>query len=220
MLAHILTRSGSFQVGSFDLSCGAIGFINGINNQQTQSIASAQQLSQYAGGAKVYGVYNATNWDSIQWVSTVIDVLECGLGHMRMHTPPVQLLKNQWNHFIATHGPDEKFLQISHSGGALQVYNALLTSPKSVQQRIISLALAPAAIIPEELCFRSYNYMSRRDIVTRLDVIGKIKYGNQLQVLEPHPNANFWDHEFLSPTFAQKIRRHINDYIENYGGKK
>jgi RHS repeat-associated protein len=217
---HDLTRSSSFQTGSFDLPCGAIGFINGINNQQTQSIASAQQLSQYAGGAKVYGIYNATNWDSIQWVSTAIDVLECGLGHMRMHTPPVQLLKNQWNHFIATHGPDEKFLQISHSGGALQVYNALLTSPKSVQQRIISLTLAPAAIIPEELCFRSYNYMSRRDIVTRLDVIGKIKYGNQLQVLEPHPNANFWDHEFLSPTFAPKIRRHINDYIENYEGKK
>lgn len=78
---HDLTRSGSFHVGSFDLSCGAIGFINGINNQQTESIASAQQLSQYAGGAKVYGIYNATNWDSIQWVSTVIDVLECGLGH-------------------------------------------------------------------------------------------------------------------------------------------
>jgi RHS repeat-associated protein len=217
---HDLTRSGSFQIGSFDLSCGAIGFINGISNQQTQSIASAQQLSQYAGGAKVYGIYNATNWDSIQWVSTVIDVLECGLGHMRMHTPPVQLLKNQWNHFIATHGPDEKFLQISHSGGALQVYNALLTSPKSVQQRIISLALAPAAIIPEELCFRSYNYMSRRDIVTRLDVIGKMKYGNQLQMLEPHPNANFWDHEFLSPTFAQPIQYHITNYLKNYGGSK
>ena len=53
---HDLTRSGSFRVGSFDLPCGAIGFINGINNQQTQSIASAQQLSQYAGGgAKFMG---------------------------------------------------------------------------------------------------------------------------------------------------------------------
>ncbi len=62
--------------------------------------------------------------------------------------------------------------------------------------------------------------MSRRDIVTRLDVIGKIKYGNQLQVLEPHPNANFWDHEVLSPTFSPKIKDHIKDYIENYGGKK
>ena len=217
---HGLTRSGSFQVGSFDLPPGAIGFINGINNQQAQSIASAQQLSQYAGGAKIYGVYNASNWDSIQWVSTAIDVIECGLGHMRMHTPPVQLLKNQWNHFIATHRPEEKFLQISHSGGSLQVYNALLTSPKSVQKRIISAAFAPAAIIPEELCFKSYNYISRRDFVTHLDVIGKMKYGNQLQILEPHPDANFWDHEFLSPTFAPKIKDHIKDYIENYGSKK
>jgi RHS repeat-associated protein len=217
---HDLTRSDSFQIGSFDLPCGAIGFINGISNQQTQSMASAQQLSQYAGGAKVYGIYNATNWDSIQWVSTVIDVLECGLGHMRMHTPPVQLLKNQWDHFIAIHGPDEKFLQISHSGGALQVYNALLTSPKSVQQRIVSLALAPAAIIPKRLCFESYNYISRRDIVTHLDVVGKMKYGNQLQVLEPHPNANFWDHEFLSPTFAQSIQYHITNYLKDYGGSK
>jgi hypothetical protein len=215
-----LTRSGSFQVGSFDLPRGAIGFINGINNQQPQSIASAQQLSQYAGGAKIYGVYNATNWDSIQCVSTAIDFIECCLGHLGMHTPPVQLLKNQWNHFIATHGPEEKFLQVSSSGGGLHVYNALLTSPKSVQQRIISLALAPAAIIPKRLCFESYNYISRRDFVTHLDVIGKLKYGSELQILEPHPDADFWDHEFLSPTFKDPIEGHMIDYIENYGGKK
>ena len=150
----------------------------------------------------------------------MIDVIECGLGHMRMHTPPVQLLKNQWNHFIATHGPDEKFLQYSHSGGSLHVYNALLTSPKSVRERIISIALAPAAIIPKTMCFESYNYISRRDIVTHLDVIGKMKHKSELQILEPHPDANFWDHEFLSPTFKDPIERHINSYIKKYGGKK
>lgn len=215
---HNLTRSESFQVGSFDLANGAIGFVNGIANTKEESMAKARYLSQYAGGAKVYGVYNATNWDSIQLVSTAIDVIECGLGHMGMHTPPVQLLKNQWNHFIDTHRPEEKFLQFSSSGGGLHVYNALLASPKSVQQRIISVALAPAAIIPEELCFESYNYISRRDFVTHLDIMGKIKYGNQLQILKPHSDANFWDHEFLSPTFAEPIERHIKNYIEDYGG--
>ena len=215
-----MTRSEFFQVGSFDLSQGGIGFINGINNQRDESIASALQVSQYGGGAKVYGIYNATNWDSIQAVSIGIDIIECSLGHMRVHTPPVQLLKNQWNHFIATHGPEEKFLQFSHSGGALHVLNALLTSPKSVQQRIISVAFAPAAIIPEELCFKSYNYMSRRDIVTRLDIMGQMKYRDQLEILEPHPNAFFWDHGFLSPTFDDVKRRHISDYIQKYGSKK
>ena len=217
---HDLTRSASFQVGSFDLSRGAIGFINGIDNQRADSIASAQRLSDYAGGAKVYGIYNATNWDTNRIASAAIDIIECGLGHMGMHTPPVQLLKNQWNHFIATHSREEKFLQVSSSGGALHVYNALLTSPESVRQRIISLALAPAAIIPEELCFRSHNYMSRRDFVTHLDIIGKIKYGNQVQILEPHPDANFWDHPFLSPTFKDPIEGHITDYIKNGGSKK
>jgi hypothetical protein len=202
------TRSGPFQVGSFDLPNGAIGFINGINNTRDESLGSAGQLSQYAHGARIYGIYNKTN-------AIPTDILECALGHMGFHAPPVRLLKNQWNEFIATHGPDEKFLQTSHSGGAIHVYNALLTSPKSVQQRIISLALAPGAIIPEELCFRSYNYISRRDIVTHLDIIGKKKYGNQLQILEPHPDASFWDHEFLSPTFERTLNHHITEYINN-----
>jgi hypothetical protein len=60
--------------------------------------------------------------------------------------------------------------------------------------------------------------MSRRDFVTRLDIIGRLKYGNQLHILEPHPNAKFWDHEFASPTFKNKIQEHIEDYIKNYGG--
>ena len=127
---------------------------------------------------------------------------------------------NQWNHFIDTHRPEEKFLQFNSSGGGLHVYNALLTSRKSVQQRVISVTLAPAAIIPEELCFKSYNYISRRDFVTHLDVIGKLKYGNQLEILEPHPDANFWDHEFLSPTFAQPIQYHITNYLKDCGGNK
>ncbi len=215
---HDIMRSGNFQVGSFDLPQGAIGFINGIDNLPEESMVSAQQVSDYAGGAKVYGIYNATNWDSIRLVSQVIDIIECGFGTIGMHTPPVELLKNQWNHFIATHGPDEKFLQISHSGGGLQVYNALLASPKSVRQRIISVAFAPAAIIPEELCFKSFNYMSRRDFVTSLDIVGNLRYGNQLQILKPHPDASLWDHEFLSPTFSRTMQYHISDYIKKHGG--
>ena len=181
---------------------------------------SAWQLSSYAEGAKIYGTYNATNLRGTQPFSILADILECGIGHVGFHTSPVQLLKNQWNHFIATHSPCAKFLQPCHSGGALHVKNALLTSPESVRQRIIVLAIAPAVIVPEELCFKSYNYISRRDFVTHLDLAGKLKYGGELHILEPHPEASFWDHEFLSPTFRDPIQGHINDYIENYGGKR
>ena len=80
------------------------------------------------------------------------------------------------------------------------------------------LALAPAAIIPKRLCFQSYNYVSKRDFVTHLDVVGKLKYGHELHILDPHPKANFWDHEFLSPTFDDSKQKHIIDYLNNYGG--
>jgi hypothetical protein len=46
------------------------------------------------------------------------------------------------------------------------------------------------------------------------------RYRNQLQILEPHLNANFWDHEFLSPTFAQSIQYHITNYLKDCGGSK
>ncbi|WP_171005715.1 RHS repeat-associated core domain-containing protein [Candidatus Rhabdochlamydia sp. T3358] len=208
-----LTRSSPFEVGSFNLSTGAIGFINGINNNKIQARLSAQQLSQYAQGTKIYGTHNATNFP-------VIDVFECAAGHIGFHTPPVQLLKNKWKHLIASHGPQAKFLEICHSGGAIHLKNALLTSPESVRQQIIALAIAPAVIIPRRLCFQSDNYISKNDFVTHLDFDGKRRYGNELHVLEPHPDAKDWDHEFLSPTFESRIQGHIKEYLKNYGGKR
>ncbi len=95
--------------------------------------------------------------------------------------------------------------------------NALIASLESVHQRIIVLAINPSVIIPEELCFRSNNYMSRRDFVTRLDIIGRFKHGSELHILQPHPNAKLWDHEFASPTFSETIERHIKNYIKKYG---
>ena len=223
-------NSGTFQVGSFDLQNGAIGFINGINNTRSHSIESAYQLSQYAQGAKIDGVYNATNLSgplapllggaAHKLLSIGADIIECGLGRIGIHTPPVQMLKNRWSDFINSHGSKDKFFQPCHSGGAVHVKNALQDSSESTRQRIIVLAIAPSVIIPKKLCFQSYNYVSRRDFVTHLDVVGKLKYGNELHILEPHPNAKFLDHEFASPTFAPVIKRRIADYLKTYGGNK
>ncbi|MEX0962285.1 MAG: RHS repeat-associated core domain-containing protein [Simkaniaceae bacterium] len=129
---HNLTQSESFQVGSFDLPNGAISFVNGIANTKEESMAKAQYLSGYAGGAKVYGVYNASN-------SMIGDLID------------------------------------------------------------------------------SVNYMSRCDFVTHFDIVGKMRHRDELTILDPHPDASFFDHDFLSPTFAPVIQYHINKYFENYG---
>jgi hypothetical protein len=215
-----LTKSMSFEVGNFDLPNREFLFANGINNTKEESMQSALRLSQYAQGAKIHGIYNATNVRDNKALSICIDVLECFVGHIGFHTPPVQLLKNAWARFMLTHGPDAKIFQTCHSGGADHVKNALLSSSESVRQRIIVLAIAPSVIIPRHLCFDSYNYVSKRDFVTHLDLWGKMRYSNELRILEPHPDADLWDHGFLSPTFEDVLKRHIQEYIVQYGDNK
>jgi len=207
------TRSSQFQVGSFDLPNGSINVINGIKNTEAEALATAAQLSKYAQGAKVHGIYNRSN-------TVFVDVLECIAGHAGFHTPPVQLLKDQWAREIAIYGPEAKIFQRCHSGGADHVKNALLSSPESVRQQIIVLALAPSVIIPRKLCFESYNYVSRNDFVTYLDLMGQLNHGDELTVLDPHPSANLWDHGISSPTFEAPLQLRINEYLKNYGGKK
>lgn len=190
---------------------GAICFVNGIANTKEEAMAKARYSSQYAGGAKVYGIYNASN-------SILGDLVDSGLGRIGVMTPPTQQIKDQWHRLFSILGPQAKIFQECHSHGATHVKNALLTSSKEVQQRIIVLAIAPAEIISKALCYESYNYMSRRDFVTHLDVVGKMKHRDELIILEPHPDAKFFDHDFLSPTFSETIEHHIKDYIKKYGG--
>jgi hypothetical protein len=137
-----------------------------------------------------------------------------------MHTPPVRMLKKQWKHFIATHGPEAKFFQICHSGGAIHVYNALSSSSKAVRNRIIVFAISPRAIIPKRLCYQSFNYASKRNFVPKLDVIGRIRYGSELVLLNPHPNAPKHDHGFDSPTFQDIIKNRLENYLMIYEGIK
>ncbi len=199
--------SRALTVGSIDYPKVGIGFINGIDNTLDESIYTAQKISEYAQNAKVHLVYNASH-------GPLVDVMECAIGHLRVKTPPVELLKKTWSDFIATHGPNEKFLQICHSGGTIHVINALKTSPKEVQQRIIVAGYAPAAIVPEELCFKSFNYVSKRDFVTYLDILGYKRHSNELVRLDPHPDAPFWDHFADSPTFVETNMERIEAYMK------
>lgn len=43
-------------------------------------------------------------------------------------------------------------------------------------------------------------------------------HGKELHVLAPYPDADVWDHSFLSPTFKDILERQIKNYIESYGG--
>ncbi len=139
------------------------------------------------------------------------------LGLCGIPTTPVGLLKKKWQRFSAIHDSSAKYFQICHSGGAIHVYNALASSPKAVRDRIIVLAIAPVTIIPRHLCRASYNFASKRDSVPKYDIIGRRRYGNQLTLLDPHPEALEDDHGFDSPTVQTIIQKRINDYLKQVG---
>src|SRR5690606_7981237 len=137
------------------------------------------------------------------------------------------LLQSEWEafHEANTHLPDAKLLQFCHSQGAIDVRNALENSPQEIRDRIIVVAIAPGAIVPDALCFRSYNYASEKDIVYKLEPRGidiqsvtiddvitatlgePMDYREELIILKPHAGAKGIDHEFQSPTYESVLKR-------------
>ncbi len=201
-------KKGSFvyEIGSVDLPNGGIGFINGINNSLKEAQRHAKRLSAYAGGIKISHVYNATHSSPVDVATSILE--KCGVK-----MPPIEILRDQWEDFIATHSPEAMFLQICHSQGALHVKNALLASSQAVRDRIIVLAIAPVAIISKDICHASANYASMGDFVSLLDIQGRDLYSEELVFLEPHADAPRWDHNFNSPTYQSILQDHITTFI-------
>ncbi|MBS0637121.1 MAG: RHS repeat-associated core domain-containing protein [Verrucomicrobia bacterium] len=209
----IFTKSQRYTVGTKKLKKASIGFINGINNSFDDSVKSAKQICAMASGYQIDAIYNASN-------TILADLPECFVCHFGVRSTPSTMFLEKWKLQIALKGRDIMFLEICHSGGADQLKNALESlkgNDKWIREKIIAVAIAPSVIIPKRLCHESYNYESKRDFVTHLDVIGKIQYGDELTILDPHEDAPLWDHPFLSPTYDRAKRTHINEFLELYG---
>lgn len=184
-----------------------IGFINGILTTLGEAQSHARKVSDLAGGVDVQGVYNAT-------FTFLADVQEAGYnlyGHFA--TPPVRKLHEQWNDFFAS--SDKPFLQTCHSQGAIHVRNALLSYDLELRKRIIVVGIAPAAYISPKICKECYHYVSR-DVVPWLDLIGRFSNSEYVYPLKPHPDADWNDHSFQSPTYAEIIEQRLKSYINNY----
>ncbi len=206
-------RSQVLDIGSKNFAT-SIGFINGINTRLEEAKSHTLLMSQYVEDTKMELFHNASH-------SLPLDVLECMLGQCRIPTYPVYLLLRQWKRFAETHKSEEKYLQICHSGGAIHTKNALYLASKSLRDKIIVVAIAPGEIVPRSLCYRSYNYASKRDFIPSFHICGLLglRHNDELIILEPHPDAPFWDHRFDSQTYQAVIKDRIINYINTYHKK-
>lgn len=188
-----------------------IGFINGIWNNRKDSKENAEHVSKLAGGYNIHAVYNATHGD--------MDVPECIMGLNYIATEPVRQLHKMWNSFFEKSSSDAKFLMVCHSQGALHVRNALLDYPPELRERILVVAIAPAAYIYQETCAKVVHYRTEwwRDFVPWFDRAGAKREKDTIITLDSHPRAAAFDHEFMSPTYRERLQHHINRYIKSQG---
>ena len=134
-------------------------------------------------------------------------------------TEPVKQLDKMWNSFFENSSADSKFLMICHSQGAIHVRNALLDYPPEHRERILVVAIAPAAYIYKETCAKVIHYRAEwwRDVVPRFDKAGARREKHSIITLASHPKASAFDHEFMSPTYQERLQHHIRRYIKSQG---
>lgn len=189
-----------------------IGFINGIWNISKMARESTEYVSRLSGGYNIHAVYNATHGRST-------DLKECWKGLNYIATEPVRQLHKMWDSFFEKSSANAKFLMICHSQGAIHVRNALLDYPPELRKKIIVVAISPAAYIYQKTCAQVIHYRASawRDFVPRINKNGAKRAKGTIIDLDSHADAEAFDHEFMSPTYMEKLQQHITNYIQSKG---
>lgn len=220
--SHLFTTEGerslSYQIGG----------INGINTSLDCAVDYADYIGRLTSGKSIDWVYNNSH-------GVLADLfLEVPANYSGMSPNTAQILTDNWVCFDQKNQDNlkAKYLQFCHSQGAIHVKNALENAPQEIRERVIVVAIAPAAVIPKKLCFQSTNYASKKDVVPLGELIfagfnePEIKqelletawqHHKELILLDPHPDATGIDHDFQSPTFTKIIHGRIIDYINCNG---
>jgi hypothetical protein len=222
-----------FETEGIKLKNKMITFENGMANTFEDAKRNLNHLKQLSGSDLcIEGVYNHTN-------GIPLDLIEIFFLNYPGYSPNTQdLLAQKWVEFHERNKDnlDAKILHFCHSQGTIHTRNTLNSLPQEIRKRVIVVAIAPAVVISDELCYQSFNYASKKDIVhfgenvvaciafalrgdDFQDHIGAemlhrhIENKAQLILLEPHEGSEGIDHEFISQTFDPHTKTIIRDYL-------
>lgn len=148
------SRHQAFKTEGVQYAGIGIGGINGVNNTSSEASSHASILKEHSGGYQVNWVYNANSG-----AAACIGVIDYA---------PAKLLAQQWQDFFQVNGPDAIYYQECHSQGAAQVLKALETFDHDSRKRIYIVAIAPAMMIPDELCYQVKHYSSLKDKIPNI----------------------------------------------------
>lgn len=200
-----------YEVGTNELKAGKILFVNGINNNLEDAMHHASKLSNLGGDVKITGIHNKTN-------TIGIDLLECSISNLYIPFIPSFLLHSQMRDFHNTRNPEEKMMILSTSAGSIHVRNALKLSTDEIRNRVISLAIAPAAIINDNLCFDSSHFATAGDYVVLWTMLNDPFHAHKIKFIDSAPGAPKFDHSIDSPTYKPIITLSLDNYMQFSGG--
>ncbi len=189
-----IERSSSFSTKGEKAPHLGIGGINGINVSLDEARSHTNYINQFAVGHSIDWVYNRSH-------GVIADLAEVFLLNYLGFSPnTARLLEETWVDFHRRNAnrPNAKYLQFCHSQGAIHVRNALAKLPKEICDRIIVVAIAPAATVPKEICFQSFNYVCKNDITP----YGELCFAGAIN-----------SHETKSSRLIQQIMKHHEERI-------
>ena len=196
-----------------ELKRGRISFGNGLFNLLIDNIRSTERISELSGGYAVTGIYNNSRGPG---------AIKAVMEFFGYKTYEVMNLRTEFCRsfldFAAqrTSGEDVRHMHIPSSQGGIQAKNALKNLPDAVQQHIEIFNINGAKTIPSKYCSSAKNIQSSRDLVCRLDIVGQIKYRDQVQVIEAHSDASWFDHSISSPTMIEPLKWGLLNFTDKY----
>jgi hypothetical protein len=121
---------------------------------------------------------------------------------------------HNWDNYFDNDRTGAPYLQFGHSQAAAHIRNALEMYAPERRKRISLVMVAPLAYVSPEICRDVRHYVSKGDFIPFLDVEGRKRCKDTITYLDPHPSANFHDHDFMSPTYREKIQYALFQYTD------
>ena len=183
--------------------------INGICNTLEESKSNFSYSLGMAVGCPGGAVYNATHglWDFVEAFANIVGI----------RTRPVALLEKTWRDYFNNCPEDGIIIHYCHSQGTAQTKLALKNMPEELRKRIHVIAVAPTSYIDKKLCGSVEHLVSRWDVVPWIDLPGRIRNSDTIQMVDRDPHASHFDHAYQSDSYKDAINKRTQFIRTTFG---
>lgn len=182
---------------------GPILYACGIDNERADCDKSLVTLSNRT-GYNAWGVHAPTK-------GLVIDLIIYAAERLGYRSQASLAIEKKMRET-----PREEYMGLcGHSRGCVSCRNALLAYPEYSKEHVYYLGCCPAAYVSSDCCCSVEHVCSKRDAIIYADLRGYFENRRTITKVTPHPDASFFDHSFISPTFDRPMKQIFQNFIDD-----